>query len=96
MVDASTQSEPLDTLLDALVRARELARSSDQAATRVSDPHAGVEHHHIPPRASGSGGSVHCAKLSGPDMVNTPTQREPLNTKLLHSYSGRVTRRREH
>eukprot|EP00965_Chrysotila_dentata_P253703 6211383-Pleurochrysis_carterae.AAC.1 len=41
MVEASTQSEPLDALLDALIREREVARSSGQAATRVSDPHIG-------------------------------------------------------
>eukprot|EP00965_Chrysotila_dentata_P121438 4014711-Pleurochrysis_carterae.AAC.2 len=55
MVDASTQSGPLDALIDALIGAVEFARSSGQAATRVSDPHSGVEHHHTPLRASGSG-----------------------------------------
>eukprot|EP00965_Chrysotila_dentata_P105153 3472801-Pleurochrysis_carterae.AAC.1 len=58
MVDVSTQSKPLNAWLDALIRAREVARSSGQATTRVFDPHLGVEHDHIPPRASGSGVST--------------------------------------
>eukprot|EP00965_Chrysotila_dentata_P056195 1863261-Pleurochrysis_carterae.AAC.1 len=71
MVDASTQSEPLDALLDALIRAREVTRSSGQATARVSDPNTGVEHHHTPPWASGSGVST-VPKPSGPDMVDAP------------------------
>eukprot|EP00965_Chrysotila_dentata_P255000 6212066-Pleurochrysis_carterae.AAC.1 len=39
----------------ALIRARETDRSSGRAVTRVSDPYIGVEHHHTPTRASGSG-----------------------------------------
>eukprot|EP00965_Chrysotila_dentata_P060201 1995996-Pleurochrysis_carterae.AAC.1 len=77
MVDASTQSELLDALLDALIKEREVARSFDQAATHVSDPHPGVKHYHPPHRASGSGVST-VSKLSGPCTVNTPTLREPL------------------
>eukprot|EP00965_Chrysotila_dentata_P225333 6194687-Pleurochrysis_carterae.AAC.1 len=77
MVPAYTQSESLDALLDALVREREVARSFRQAATRVSDPHIGVEHHHTLPRASGSGVS-NVSKPSGSDMVNTPMKREPV------------------
>eukprot|EP00965_Chrysotila_dentata_P120823 3996165-Pleurochrysis_carterae.AAC.1 len=45
------------TMLDeirALIRAREAARSSGKAVSRVSDPHLGVEHHHTPPQASES------------------------------------------
>eukprot|EP00965_Chrysotila_dentata_P260794 6214033-Pleurochrysis_carterae.AAC.1 len=80
MVNASTQSDPLDAWLDALIRALEVARSSGQAATRVSDPHTGIEHNHTPPRARGSGVST-VSKPSGPDMVNTPTKREPLDEK---------------
>eukprot|EP00965_Chrysotila_dentata_P253958 6211717-Pleurochrysis_carterae.AAC.1 len=38
------------------IRAREVARSSGMAVTRVSDPHIGVEDHHTPPRASGRPG----------------------------------------
>eukprot|EP00965_Chrysotila_dentata_P085079 2807784-Pleurochrysis_carterae.AAC.1 len=41
MVDASTQSEPLDALIDALIRERDVARSFGQAATRVSIPTSG-------------------------------------------------------
>eukprot|EP00965_Chrysotila_dentata_P173512 5728034-Pleurochrysis_carterae.AAC.1 len=67
MVDASTQTKPLDALLDALIRVREVTRSSGQAATRVSDPNTGVEHHHTPPRASRSGVST-VSKPSGPDV----------------------------
>eukprot|EP00965_Chrysotila_dentata_P072030 2379417-Pleurochrysis_carterae.AAC.1 len=79
MVDASTQSEPLDALLDALIRAREVARSSAQAAARVSDPNTGVEHHHTPPRASGSKVLTVRKPSHGPGrMVNTLTKREPL------------------
>eukprot|EP00965_Chrysotila_dentata_P172607 5695997-Pleurochrysis_carterae.AAC.1 len=81
MVDASTQSEPLiNALIDALIRERKVARSFGQAATRVSDPHVRVEHHHTPQRASGSG-VLTVSKPSGPGMINTPTQREPLETK---------------
>eukprot|EP00965_Chrysotila_dentata_P097848 3235088-Pleurochrysis_carterae.AAC.1 len=57
-----------------LIRAREAARSFGRAVSRVSDPHPGVEHHHTPPRASGSG-VLTMPKPSGPDTVNTPTQR---------------------
>eukprot|EP00965_Chrysotila_dentata_P128267 4240474-Pleurochrysis_carterae.AAC.1 len=80
MVDASTQSEPLDALLDALIRERD-------AATRVSDPHFGIEHHHTIPRASGSG-VLAVPKPSGPYTVNTPTQREPLDTKTSSPFTG--------
>eukprot|EP00965_Chrysotila_dentata_P239874 6203360-Pleurochrysis_carterae.AAC.2 len=41
MVDASTQSESLDALLDALIREREVARYFGQATTRVSGPTLG-------------------------------------------------------
>eukprot|EP00965_Chrysotila_dentata_P139979 4627745-Pleurochrysis_carterae.AAC.1 len=69
----------------ALIRAREAARSSGQAATRFSDPHLGVENHHTPQWASGSGVST-VSKPSGPDMADIPTQREPLDaTSLLCS-----------
>eukprot|EP00965_Chrysotila_dentata_P093845 3101269-Pleurochrysis_carterae.AAC.1 len=37
-----------------LIRAREAARSSGRAVSRVSDSHSGVEHHHTPPQASKS------------------------------------------
>eukprot|EP00965_Chrysotila_dentata_P002743 88999-Pleurochrysis_carterae.AAC.1 len=66
MVDASTQSEPLDALLEALIREREVARSFGQAATCASDPHLGVEHHHTPRRASGSR-VLAVPKPAGPD-----------------------------
>eukprot|EP00965_Chrysotila_dentata_P028315 941785-Pleurochrysis_carterae.AAC.1 len=60
----------------ALIRAREAARSSGRAVSRASDPHLRVEHHHTPPRASGSGVLI-VPKPSGPDTVNTPTHRDP-------------------
>eukprot|EP00965_Chrysotila_dentata_P069636 2299729-Pleurochrysis_carterae.AAC.1 len=45
--------------IQALIRAREAATSSSQAATRVSDPNSGVEHYyHNPARAGGSGVST--------------------------------------
>eukprot|EP00965_Chrysotila_dentata_P044948 1493322-Pleurochrysis_carterae.AAC.1 len=53
-----------------LIRARQAARSSGRAVTRVSDHHTGVEHHHTPPRASGSGVST----------VTKPTQDETPNS----------------
>eukprot|EP00965_Chrysotila_dentata_P127340 4211199-Pleurochrysis_carterae.AAC.1 len=59
-----------------LIRAREAARSAGRAVTRVSDPNSGVEHHHTPHKASGSGVST-VSKPSGPDTVNTHTQRDP-------------------
>eukprot|EP00965_Chrysotila_dentata_P026791 889328-Pleurochrysis_carterae.AAC.1 len=66
----------------ALIRKREVAKPFGQAATRVSDPHIGVEHHRTSsPRASGSGVST-VSKPSSPDMVNIPTQREPLNITI--------------
>eukprot|EP00965_Chrysotila_dentata_P122549 4050372-Pleurochrysis_carterae.AAC.1 len=62
----------------ALIRAHELARSSCQAAARVSDPNTGVKHQHrTPSRASGSGVSI-VPMPSGPDMVDASTQSEPL------------------
>eukprot|EP00965_Chrysotila_dentata_P075731 2502232-Pleurochrysis_carterae.AAC.1 len=61
-----------------LIRAHEAARSSGRAATRVSDFHTGVEHHHNPHRASGSGVST-VSKPSGPGTINTPTPRETLD-----------------
>eukprot|EP00965_Chrysotila_dentata_P114067 3772014-Pleurochrysis_carterae.AAC.1 len=81
MVDASTQSKPLDALIDALIRERAVARSFGQAATRLSDPYLGVEHHHTPHRANGSGVST-VSKPFGPDMVNTPTERKPLDNRI--------------
>eukprot|EP00965_Chrysotila_dentata_P171489 5659753-Pleurochrysis_carterae.AAC.1 len=64
-----------------LMRAREAARSSGRAVTRVSGPHTGVKHHHTPPWASGSGVST-VPKPFGPDMVDTSTQSEPLDALL--------------
>eukprot|EP00965_Chrysotila_dentata_P032958 1098223-Pleurochrysis_carterae.AAC.1 len=61
-----------------LIRAREVARSSGRAVTRVSDPHPGVEHHHTPPQASKSEVST-VPKPFGPDMVDASTQSEPLD-----------------
>eukprot|EP00965_Chrysotila_dentata_P204822 6182570-Pleurochrysis_carterae.AAC.1 len=61
-----------------LIRAREAARSSGRAVIRVSDPNTGVEHHHTPSRASGSGVSI-VPKPFGPDMVDASTQSEPLD-----------------
>eukprot|EP00965_Chrysotila_dentata_P185854 6135960-Pleurochrysis_carterae.AAC.1 len=87
MVDASTQSNPLEALLEALIREREVARSSGQATTRVSDPHTGVEHHYTPHRTSGSG-VLTVSKPSGPDIVNIPTQRKPLDTKAPPPFIG--------
>eukprot|EP00965_Chrysotila_dentata_P148323 4896688-Pleurochrysis_carterae.AAC.1 len=92
MVDASTQSEPLDALLEALIRERKVARSSGQATTRVSDPQTGVEHHHTPHRASGSG-VLTVPKPSDPDKVDTPTQRKPLDTKTPPPFIGTYGRR---
>eukprot|EP00965_Chrysotila_dentata_P051866 1721643-Pleurochrysis_carterae.AAC.1 len=60
----------------AFIRAREAARSSGRAFSRVSDPHSWVEHHQTPHRASGSRVST-VSKPSGPSTVNTPTQRDP-------------------
>eukprot|EP00965_Chrysotila_dentata_P146182 4827442-Pleurochrysis_carterae.AAC.1 len=59
-----------------LIRARKAARPSGRAVSRVSDSHLGVEHHHSPPRASGSGVLI-VPKPSGLVMVNTPTHRDP-------------------
>eukprot|EP00965_Chrysotila_dentata_P120356 3979727-Pleurochrysis_carterae.AAC.1 len=64
-----------------LIRAREAAKSSGRAVTRVSDPHTGVEHHHTPKRASGSG-ELTVPKPSGLDMVDASTQSEPLDALL--------------
>eukprot|EP00965_Chrysotila_dentata_P090127 2974748-Pleurochrysis_carterae.AAC.1 len=61
-----------------LVRAREAAKSFGQAVARFFDPNTGVEHHHTPPRASGSGVSA-VPKPSGPDMVDASTQSEPID-----------------
>eukprot|EP00965_Chrysotila_dentata_P132456 4379915-Pleurochrysis_carterae.AAC.1 len=61
-----------------LITAREAARSSGRAVTHVSGPHPGVEHHHTPPRASGSGIST-VPKPFGLDMVDASTQSEPLD-----------------
>eukprot|EP00965_Chrysotila_dentata_P082106 2709614-Pleurochrysis_carterae.AAC.1 len=71
----------------ALIKAPEVARSFGQAAACVSDPHNGVEHHHTPSRASGSGVLI-VPKPSGPEMVDTPTQREPLDNKTPPLFIG--------
>eukprot|EP00965_Chrysotila_dentata_P096865 3201393-Pleurochrysis_carterae.AAC.1 len=65
----------------ALIRAREAARSFCSAVTRVSDPNTGVEHHHTPKRASGSGVST-VPKPFDLDMVDASTQSEPLDALL--------------
>eukprot|EP00965_Chrysotila_dentata_P186423 6155886-Pleurochrysis_carterae.AAC.2 len=66
VVDAFTQSEPLDALLDALIRALEVARCSGQAAARVSVPNNGVEHHHTFPTKGKREWSVDCAQAFRP------------------------------
>eukprot|EP00965_Chrysotila_dentata_P229949 6197499-Pleurochrysis_carterae.AAC.1 len=64
-----------------LIRAREAARSSGRAVTRVSDHHTGVEHHHAPPMASGSEVST-VPKPFGPDMVDASTHSKPLDALI--------------
>ena len=59
-----------------LIRAREAARSSGRAVSRVSDLHSGVEHHHTPPQVSKSEVPT-VPKPFGPDMVDASTQSEP-------------------
>eukprot|EP00965_Chrysotila_dentata_P158063 5221995-Pleurochrysis_carterae.AAC.1 len=61
-----------------LIRARETARFSGRAVTRVSVPHLGVEHHHTPSQASKSKMPT-VPKPFGPDMVDASTQSEPLD-----------------
>eukprot|EP00965_Chrysotila_dentata_P127927 4230476-Pleurochrysis_carterae.AAC.1 len=52
--------------------ARDAARSSGQAVARASDFHTGVEHHHTPPRVSGSGVSAGSG-FSGQGMADAST-----------------------
>eukprot|EP00965_Chrysotila_dentata_P034455 1146601-Pleurochrysis_carterae.AAC.1 len=65
----------------ALIRAREAARSSGRAVSRVSDLHTGVERLPTPQRPSGIGVST-VPKPSGPIMVDASTQSEPLDALL--------------
>eukprot|EP00965_Chrysotila_dentata_P158491 5234639-Pleurochrysis_carterae.AAC.1 len=71
----------LDEIRAVLIRAREAAKSSGRAVSRVSDLHTGVEHHHTSPRASGSDVST-VPKPFGPGMVDASTQSEPLDALL--------------
>eukprot|EP00965_Chrysotila_dentata_P160757 5308478-Pleurochrysis_carterae.AAC.1 len=50
----------------ALIRAREAAKSSGRAVSRVSDSHLGVEHHHTPPMQGKREWSVDCAQAFWP------------------------------
>eukprot|EP00965_Chrysotila_dentata_P123260 4073940-Pleurochrysis_carterae.AAC.3 len=59
-------------------RARDAARPSGQAVARACDSHTGVEHHHTPPRASGSRVSA-VSRSSGQDMADASTPSDPLD-----------------
>eukprot|EP00965_Chrysotila_dentata_P010531 343033-Pleurochrysis_carterae.AAC.1 len=58
----------IDSTAPAQNEARDAARSSGQAVSRASDSYTGVEHHHTPPKISGSGVSA-VSKPSGPGMA---------------------------